>query len=452
MFNLGPNNLEAEQGLLGALLVKNEAFDRITNNLKADHFASPAHGRIFTAILSHLDKGFPVDHITLKTKFEADGALEHVGGAEYLAELAASVVNIVNIDEYARIIKEMYVRRALIAAATEIQELAADPFSPNLLPETERIITAVTNETPQKQSTSGQAAAAALTWINDLMTGRITPTRTGIAALDERISGFYPGRLYVVGSRPGIGKTAFALSLADNIARTRPCFFISLEMKADELSMRLLAARTGIAVDRQQNPFNLDQHDCNALVEAQADISTLRLEILDAAGIDLGGIKIAARRHRRKYGEFVLFIDYLGLISMDKKTQNKVHQIEEITVGLKTLAKELNIPVVLLCQLSRALESRDDKTPMPSDLRDSGAIEQDADVIMFLHREEIYLERKQPVKKQGELQGTFDNRLVEHENELLNVRGKAEIILAKNRQGQRKRIFLNFDGIRQRFE
>ncbi len=452
MFNLGPNNIEAEQGLLGALLVKNEAFDRISNNLKAQHFASPAHGRIFTAIRENLDKGLPVDATILRAKFENDEGIAHVGGPLYLAELAANVINIVNIDEYARIIKDMHTRRALIAAAAEIQTLAADPFSPNLLPETERIITAVTNETPERQSTAGEAASTALQWINDLMTGNIVPTRTGIQGLDERISGFYPGRLYVVGARPGIGKTAFALSLADNIARTRPCFFISLEMKADELSMRLIAARTGIAVDRQQNPFDLTMDDCDALMRAKNDISTLKLEILDAAGMDLSAVKIAARRHRRKHGEFVLFIDYLGLMGVDKKTLNKVHQIEEITGGLKTLAKELNIPIVLLSQLSRALESREDKTPMPSDLRDSGAIEQDADVLMLLHREEVYLERKEPRRAEKDSDASFSQKMMDHENALLDSRGKAEIVLAKNRQGQRKRIHLKFDGNRQRFE
>lgn len=444
--------MDAEQGLLGALLYDNKSYDRITEKLLAQHFYIPAHQRIFQAIVDRLEKGQSASPTILKLQFDEDDALRDVGGAGYLAELVGGVITLVNNNDYAQQIRDLYLRRNLIKAADEIQVMAKDPTTKNILPEVERVITAITNDVPIKQSSAGNAAIAALQWTEEMAQGRISPTKTLIPDIDAKISGFYPGRLYVVGARPGMGKTAFALSLADNIAKTRPCLFVSLEMKPEELSMRLISARTGITVDQQQNPVDLMPEDWRALEQAVRDIQKLRLEILDAAGADLSAIKLAARRHRRMHGEFVLFIDYLGLMALDKKIGNKVHQIEEITTGLKTLSKEINIPIVLLCQLSRALESRDDKRPMPSDLRDSGAIEQDADAIMFIHREEVYMERTELVQGDKEKDEKFHKRKLDYEINRQNAKGKAEIIIAKNRQGRRGIVRLNFDGDRQRFD
>jgi len=243
-----------------------------------------------------------------------------------------------------------------------------------------------------------------------------------------------------------MGKTACGLTIADNVAKTgTPCLFISLEMGADELSQRLMASRSGVSVDRQRAP--------QTLTPARADLVKIPITVAYKAGATTLWIKTAARRFKRKFGKdgFVLFIDYLGLIANSSKQQNKSDQIAEITAGLKGLAKELNAPVVLLCQLNRGVEARDDKRPGLADLRDSGAIEQDADVVMFIYREAYYLEREKPRKKPSDNEQKYMDRLADWEAQKSAARNAAEIIVDKNRQGQRGVALLSFDGERQVF-
>lgn len=356
-----PHNLPAEAGLLGNILYDNKMLDRI--DLKPEHFYAPAHQRIFSAIGSLIDKGMKAGFVSLSQQFENDEDLKDVGGKQYIADLAASVISLYNTEDYAKIIRDQFNRREMIEAAERMRVLANDANTENVFSEAEKVMAGLSENRSIREYQAAEAASEALHWVEAIQSGQIKPVRTGYKHLDQKVSGFFAGRLYIIAARPGMGKTAFGLSLADNIAQTSPCLFLSLEMTAQELAMRLIAARSGISVDRQQNPEGMTGEDWQKMKGARNDMSGLKLTIHDGAGMDIHGIKAAARRHKRKHGAFTLFIDYLGLVMMDRKITNKVHQIEDITTALKTLAKELEIPVVLLSQLSRAVENRDDKTP-----------------------------------------------------------------------------------------
>lgn len=445
------SNIDAEQGILGVLLADNRAYDRISDLVKPHYFAWPAHQRIFETIEKQINSGTGATTVSLKAHFDKDGDLEAVGGAGYLSEVLATFGGFkFNAENYARTIRELYIRRALVIASQEIKALAEAPDQADVLSETERIITGIVDSHNIKEFSALQAAQSALDWMNDVATGTVKPLKTGIRFLDEKVKGLFPGRLYIVGARPGMGKTAFALTVADNISRYHPCLFLSLEMTKEELAMRQKAMRTGISVDRQQEAEKLSQDDWKALIAANQDVEKLALTIIETAGLSLTAVRSAARRFKRRKGNFVLFIDYLGLMSMDGGLK-KVHQIEQITTALKGLAKELEIPVVLLSQLSRELEKRDNKRPGLADLRDSGAIEQDADVVLFVNRPEVYLAGTEPVRGANEGEGKYMDKVADWQAEMSAARGKAEIIIGKNRQGTGGIVVLKFDGERQTF-
>jgi replicative DNA helicase len=446
------SNIAAEHGLLACLMADNRVYDRVSDIIRDFHFSFPAHQRIFGAIEKQINTGSGATVTSLKALFEKDGDLEKVGGGEYLVKIFTSLGGFgFNAENYAQTIRDLYTRRALVIAAAEIRALAENHENDDILSEAEKVISSIAGGQGLEEYTLAEAADGALRWIGEVAGGKIKPVMTGLHYLDHKIKGLFPGRLYVIGARPGMGKTAFGLTVADNISAAVPCFFISLEMPKDELAMRRMAARTGISVDRQQEATGLTAEDFRSLTAARADMAKSKLVIADKGARSMTAIRSAARRFKRKYGNFVLFIDYLGLMDMDREIKSRVHQIEEITKSLKALSKEIDIPVVILSQLSRELEKRDNKRPGLSDLRDSGAIEQDADVVMFIHRPEVYLKGNPPIREARETEDRFDGRMNDWRQEIVDSKGKAEIIIKKNRQGTDGTVIMNFDGERQMF-
>lgn len=442
-----PYNEQAEQGLLGSLLIDNRMLEK-AEGLKPEHFCAPAHQRIFGAIQEIVSAGRSASPITLRQKFENDNDLAGVGGGEYLNDLAASIITVCNVPDYTEVIKEQHSRRLIQDAAMQLLNLARDGEPKALLSSAEQIMTAMHSQEDAKPCTAIEAGVDALAWMDGVAKGRITPAMTGYGQIDEMTGGLFPGRLYIVAARPGMGKTAFALSLADNISGALPCLFFSLEMTRQELAQRLFASRCGIAITSQQRPTGLTDSQWQQLSNARLPDN---ITIDDAGGTDINRIRMVARRFKRKHPSFVLMIDYLGLMALDRSINNKVHQIEDVTTGLKALSKELGVPIVLLSQLSRAVEGRDDKVPTLSDLRDSGAIEQDADAVMFIYRHEYYKEREEPRPKSGDSAAKTAEKMNEWLCEMAACRGKADIIIAKNRQGKTGKVMLAFSGERQRF-
>lgn len=449
---LPPHNQDAEQGLLGCLLIDNDIYDAIKTN--SDHFFMPAHQRIFVEIEAFIANGRKATPITLKNKFVDDPELEEAGGAEYLAELAASVVNLRNAEDYASTLKELWVRRRLIQVANHVSDRA---FSYEIMQEgeiladAEKAITELSNDAPNKSFTAVGAVSQSMQWISDVRSGKIIPVKTRYKQLDQILTGLYPANLIILAGRPAMGKTAAMLNLAKNIAQDNNALILSLEMKAQELGMRLIADVAGVNVERQRQAVDLTQEEWEKITEARKKLEAVNLHIQDESRASLSSIISVARKHKRLHGSFTLFIDYLGLIQTDKRIQNKVHQIEEISNSLKALAKELDIAIVLLSQLSREVEKRENKRPILSDLRDSGAIEQDADVIIFPYRAEYYLERDKPEQAVNESDIKFNDRMADWEFQKAKLKGKAEFIVAKNRQGKEGTAYMKFDGERQRF-
>lgn len=437
-----PHSLEAEQYLLGALLVKPAAFMELPHDLKPEHFYAPVHGRLYALMSAMTDKQEQWDAASLAHHFRDDPDLEERGGAQYLFDLAGSCVLTVAAPNYAKLIRNTWQLREIVSLCTTARELTMgfDAQPEDILAEIEKGMTNIVSTRSAQIYTSANAVDRTLAYIERLRNGG-GGIKTGIPTLDDKINGLHGGALYILAGRPAMGKTALALSISDNISATTPILMCSLEMPVEELTMRLIAGRTAIPVSVQRSDRVLNPVQTHMILEAAQDIRGRHMTIEDTSGVSVHHIKALARRHKRKYGRFVLVIDYLGLIAVNQKTQNKVHQIEEITVNLKWLAKELDIPVLLLSQLSRALEQRQDKRPMLSDLRDSGAIEQDADVVMFVYRDCMYRkEAAAPMFKGGPMPDQHDT-----------PSDAAEVIIGKNRQGETGTAHMSFDGNRQRF-
>jgi len=446
---IAPHNEEAEQGILGSLLIDNNLFDDISSILKPSHFFFPAHERVYSAISDMVGAGKTASAITLKNHFENDPDLDE----NYLADIVSSVI-VSSAPDYARIIKDLADRRGVRDMALSILEKSEDYSieQSSILAEAESALTAITDQREYKSHTAQSAIEKACVWMRNIREDRIKAISTGYKYLDDKLGGLFGGGLYILAGRPGMGKTALMLNFADNISSETPVVVISLEMRAEELGMRLIAARTGISVGEQRLSKNLTDNQWNDIRQTYTQVREKKLFIEDCAGINISALKSIARRYKRLHGNFVFMVDYLGLLDTDRGIKNKVHQIEEITKSLKVLAKELDIPVVILSQLNRGVEARDDKRPMMSDLRDSGAIEQDADVVMFTYRAEYYEAKNRPVKKPNETEAKYTNRINEWQADLEALKGKAEIVIGKNRQGTDGIVPMRFDGVRQRFE
>jgi replicative DNA helicase len=455
-YRILPHNQEAEQGLLGVLLIDNRAMEKISDFLKAVHFFVPAHQRIFDAISKMVDRGQTASPVTLKNYFEKDEDLKDVGGAAYLAELAAGVISIINAEQYARTIYDLHLRRELIMLG---EDVVNESFDHKL-----DAGAAETIEMAEKRlyelAETGTSRGAFVTVKDSVMVaiahaekayktdGHVTGVTTGLIDMDKKLGGLQKSDLIILAGRPSMGKTALATNMAYNAAAAfaesggregaRVGFF-SLEMSSDQLATRILADLSKVPSDSIRRGA-IKQDDFRSFVEASQKLSLVPLYIDDTPALTIGGIRTRARRLKRQHGLDMLVIDYLQLLQGNgsrQSTDNRVLEISEITRGLKAIAKELQIPVMALSQLSRAVEQREDKRPMLSDLRESGSIEQDADVVMFVYREEYYLSRAEPEP------GT--DKHLKWQERMSQSHNVAESIIAKQRHGPIGTVRLHFE-------
>lgn len=459
-----PYDTEAEQALLGAILNNNAAIDKIIDFLKPVHFADSTHRRIFELCIQLGERGDTADPITLKRLMDGSPELERVGGPAYLARLAASVVGIINAEQYGRLIHDLYIRRQLIALGSEVVN---DAFDENLeqnaddqIRKAEEGLYNLANDGQAARGFTSFAAALgqSLTSVDAACKSEgLSGVTTGLVDLDRTLGGLHNSDLIILAGRPGMGKTALATAMAYNAAYSKfkdpdgpgaVTAFFSLEMSAEQLATRILSNEAQIP-GHSMRTGKVNQDDFNKLTAAVGLMEKVPLFIDDTPGLSVGAIRTRARRLKRQSNLGMVVIDYLQLLSpsvSSRRESNRVQELSEMTRGLKILAKELNVPVLVLSQLSRAVESRDDKRPQLSDLRESGSIEQDADMVMFVFREHYYRKAKAPIKKDGETDADYQRRHEEWEDGLRAIEFKAECIIAKQRHGPTGTVNLHFNG------
>jgi len=462
-YRILPHNHEAEQGLLGALLVDNRAIEKIGDFLRPVHFHTPAHQRIYEAITKLIERGQTASPVTLKAYFDKDEDLTPVGGAAYLADLASSVVTVVNVGDYARAIYELHLRRELITLG---EDIVNDSFEHTL----ERDATSTIEHAESRLfslAESGEIRGGFQTLRDSVVTaidiaekafksdGNVSGVTSGLRDLDNKLGGLHNSDLLILAGRPSMGKTALATNIAFNAAKKYAetggkegaiVGFFSLEMSADQLATRILADQSGISGDAIRKG-NIREDDFRRFVEASQVLSQVPLYIDDTPSLSIAAVRTRARRLKRQHGLGMLVIDYLQLLQGSgsrQSTENRVQEVSEITRGLKAIAKELQIPVLALSQLSRQVEQREDKRPQLSDLRESGSIEQDSDVVMFVYREEYYLSRAIPDIEDHD-------KYTRWQEKMGNVANVAEAIVAKQRHGPIGIVPLFFDANLTRF-
>ena len=461
-----PTNLEAEQAVLAAVLMNNRALERISEFLRPEHFSHPAHQEIYKLAMRLYSIGQTFDIISIKTYLDQQGVLESVGGVDYLTQLASAGVTVVNVEQYARIVYDNAMRRDLIALGQNITE---DAFVEDLdnpvshqIEVAEQKLFELSNQgaterdvVPISVALQDALKEAEIAYKAD---GQLSGLTTGLNALDKSISGLHHSDLIIIAGRPAMGKTTLAMNIAFNAANAimagrandkykGAVVFFSLEMSYSQLATRVLASQSKIPGSAMREG-SLTDEDFMKMSQYAAAISRVPLCIDDTPGMSVPMIRSRVRRLARKYGGIPLIvIDYLQLMTLPgggRKVENRTLELSEITRGLKMLAKEMDVPVIALSQLSRSVESRDDKHPLLSDLRESGSIEQDADIVMFTYREEYYLENRDPSNK---LSGNVNDKMQEsYQRRLERARNKAEIIIGKNRHGRTETIHTAFFG------
>jgi replicative DNA helicase len=471
-----PANTEAEQALLGAILINNTAHGRVAEFLLAEHFANPVHGRIYAAIGKLIERGQIANPITLKNLFDQDGALAEIGGAQYLARLAEAAVTIINAEHYGRTIHDLHLRRELITIG---QDVVTEAFQHDLDdPATEQIERA--EATLFELASTGQAEggfrpfttalASAITMAQAAFKrdGRTVGVATGFTDLDKKLGGLHPSDLIILAGRPSMGKTALATNIAFNAAKAyRPAHgpdgridltrgpedgavigFFSLEMSAEQLATRILAEESGTSSDKIRRG-EVRREDFDKFVMASQRLAGVPLYIDDTPALSVSALRTRARRLKRQQGLGLIVIDYLQLMRPSaggsRAIENRVQEVSDITRGLKAIAKELDVAVLACAQLSRAVEQREDKRPMLSDLRESGSIEQDADVVMFIFREEYYLSRGEPTRRPEENDDKFNDRYDRWKERCEATFGMADVIIAKQRHGPIGTVKLHFE-------
>lgn len=441
----------AEQALLGAMLIDNRAWLRVSESLRTEHFGNAVHGRIFAAIGKIVERGGTANPITLGAAFESDDALTDMGGRKYLARLANEAVTIMNAGEYARIITDLWRRRTLIStcgdtiADASVVDLARS--ADVIVEEHEKRLTEIAaGGEARGPVTLGDAAAKAIAACEAAYKrgDGLTGLSTGLRDLDHALGGLVAGDLIVIGARPGMGKTALAIDIAEAVASSGHAVgFFSLEMPDDQLGQRSLAHASGVPVLRQARG-DLDSVHWGRLADAANALQRLPIHIDDTGGLSIAQIRARARRWARRHQIKLVVIDHLQLIREGGHSDNRRLEIDQITNALKALAKELSLPVLLLSQLNRSVESRADKRPSLADLRESGSIEQDADRVLLLYRPEYYLRRERP--------DSDDHDAVAHwEQRCEAARGVALLIVAKNRHGPDGEVWLHWDSVLMQF-
>jgi len=464
-----PHNIEAEQSLLGAILINNNVFEKVSDTLKPEHFYDPVHQRLFDSIATMIQRGQLADPKTLRGLFENDPALAGVGGAQYLGDLAASVISVINAADYGQLIHDLYLRRQLIALGEDIVNVAfqqdLDQPASKQIESAEHSLfeLAQTGELNRGFVRLDKSLAVSLRLADEAFKSdsHITGMTTGLRDLDRKLGGFQKSDLVILAGRPSMGKTALATNLAINGARAfhesngkegGAVAFFSLEMSSEQLATRLLGDYSSVPSDKIRRG-EIKQDDFTKFVEATKFLSHAPLFIDDTPGLGVASLHTRARRLKRLVPHLgLIVIDYLQLLhGSARSSDNRVQEVSEITRSLKGLAKELDVPVLALSQLSRAVESREDKHPQLSDLRESGSIEQDADVVMFVYREEYYHARSEPTRRQDEGEDKFNQRYQRWMERGEEVRNIAEVLIAKQRHGPIGTVPLHFDGQFTRF-
>src|SRR5262245_38893000 len=464
-----PHNIEAEQALLGAILVNNEACDRVSSFLDPAHFFEAVHARIYEAAATLIRAGKLASPVTLKTYFERDETLKEIGGPQYLARLAAAATTIINAEEYGRAIYELAQRRKLIDIGTEIvntsYDTPVDMTARDLIERAEQNLYEIAET--GKYGQGFQAFATALTEAVDMAAnayqrdGGLSGISAGLRDLDEKMGGLQASDLVILAARPAMGKTSLATNIAYHVAKNYKADhqpdgsvrvldggvvgFFSLEMSQEQLATRIIAEQSGISSERIRRG-KIAEDEFHRIVEVSRELQSLPLYIDATGGLTIGQVAARARRLKRQRGLGLVVVDYLQLLggSARRAQEGRVQEVSEITTGLKALAKELNVPIVALSQLSRQVENRDDKRPQLADLRESGSIEQDADVVLFIYREEYYLARKEP---RPNTQEHFD-----WQEQMNRVTGIAEVIIGKQRHGPTGIVELQFDATLTKFQ
>ena len=464
-----PANLEAEQALLAAILSNNYAYEKVSDFLLPEHFADAAHGRIYAACGKLVERGQIANAVTLKNVFEADGELSEVGGWKYLAELERAEIPIINVLQYAQVVYDLFMRRALIDLGQDVVNDAYDhdlerSASHQIEAAEERLYAmAETGKSEGGFRSFSEALTVAIEMAEAAhrRDGALAGVASGFMDLDEKLGGLHPSDLLILAGRPGMGKTALATNVAFNAAKLHAdsggdegavVGIFSLEMSAEQLATRILSERTDVPSEKIRNG-TLGHDDFEKVLEASYELERLPLHIDDTPAISVGQLRTRARRLKRTKGLSLLIVDYLQLMrpTAGRAPENRVQEISDISRGLKAIAKELNVPVVALSQLSRAVEQREDKRPQLADLRESGSIEQDADVVMFVYREEYYLQKAEPTRRPEETDEKYNDRFERWRERCEDAYGRAEVIIAKQRHGPTGTIRLHFSGATTRF-
>jgi replicative DNA helicase len=453
-YRTAPQNLQAEQELLGAILINNEVLSRISEFLRPEHFIHETHRRIYDAALKLIERGEIADPITLKPYFEQDEALKPLGGAAYLAHLAAEATSVISAEHYARLIADLALRRSLIRIGEEMvntaYDSAVDAPASSQIEEAEQQLFDLAN---LGRTDSGfQPFSAALRQSIHMVDAAhrrsgLSGVPTGLKDLDDKLGGLQASDLIVLAGRPSMGKTSLATTIAFHAAKAyrtsegkegAKVAFFSLEMSAEQLATRILAEQTEIASDKLRRGAVSNEDFVHKLVPQSQMLAEIPLFIDDTAAITISTLRTRARRLARIEQIGLIVVDYLQLIrpTGSARFDNRVQEISEITQGLKALAKDLKVPVLALSQLSRAVEARDNKRPQLADLRESGTIEQDADVVMFVYREEYYLSRHEPASAEKHAQW---------QQEMEKIHNLADVIVGKQRHGPIGTVTLYFN-------
>ena len=457
-----PHSYEAEQALLGAIFCNNKAYDAVADFLAAEHFADGLHGRIFDICRRLIDRDELVTPVTIKRYLESDAEFRTAGGKEYLAALAGAAATVINAHDFGRLIYETHQRRELIWMAEQLREQA---YNSDLDLPASKIIE--DHETQLYGLANGFDALRRIVPLQDAMNtayaeakeamesdNKIIGVRTGIHDLDYKIGGARGGELIIIAGRPGMGKTSLVTNIGVSASRQfveeadpqpKQVAFFSLEMPAGHLATRVMAAHAGVSSEAAILG-RLNYQELNRLDTARRELAELPFWIDETPAQKVSAMRARARRlANRRGGLGAIIVDYIGLARPDDQNKNRVHQIEQVTGDLKSLAKELDVPVYALAQLNRGVELRDDKRPQLADLRDSGAIEQDADIVMLLYREAYYLEKNPPVRGSKETQGNFNDRMAEWELLLSSCINTGEVIFGKNRRGSEGTVRVGFN-------
>ncbi len=471
LFRSPPHNLEAERALLGAIMLNNRAYEAVSDYLRGDHFSDPVHAKVYDSASRLLEQGHQANPITLKTYLEQDPLVQDAGGMAYLTGLVNSVVTIINAADYGRLIYDLHLRRELINVGQDMVNEAFDSDLDQTALSQIEVSEQKLFDLSSKGSTEGgfERFEIALTNAIDMAEaahrrdGALSGTTTGLRDMDGKLGGLHPSDLIILAGRPAMGKTALATTIAFNAAqhfqntdndleRGKLVAFFSLEMSSEQLATRILAERSRLS-SHDIRTGRLAHEDFGKLVAASQELHALPLFIDDTPAITISAMRTRCRRLARQArtdkhnGLGLIVVDYLQLLdgSTGKASENRVQEISAISRGLKALAKELDVPVLALSQLSRAVEQREDKRPQLSDLRESGSIEQDADVVMFVYREEYYLERKQPQREGYESEDKFQEKMLKWQDDMEAVHNVAEAIIGKQRHGPIGTVKLLFE-------